>query len=186
MKKLLTIALVAALALALCIPAAAGYSDVSDDAWYAEAVDWCAAKGLMNGPGDGVFDPDGAVTRGTLVTTLWRMAGRPGVSAESGFSDVAVQPTVGMQDPWRYRNKGSFPFGTADGVVAFGFFAERSHRLVPLCDCPIEDARITAVARTVAEWATQNNVSIYNETLGCGTLRACMVRITSTGERMAY
>ena len=102
-----------------------------------------------------------------------------------GFQNVTVQPTIGMENPWRYRNKGSFPFGTADGVVAFGFFAERSHRLIPLFDCPIEDARITAIARTVAEWAKRSRVPVYDETTGQGVLRACMVRITSTGERMA-
>ena len=102
-----------------------------------------------------------------------------------GFSDVEVQPVLGMPDPWRYRNKGSFPFGTVDGTVAFGFYAERSHRLIPLFDCPIEDARITAIARTVTEWAKRNHVSVYDETTRKGTLRACMVRVTSNGERMA-
>ena len=101
-----------------------------------------------------------------------------------GFSDVAVMPVIGMENPWRYRNKGSFPFGMADGAIAFGFYAERSHRLIPLYDCPIEDARITAIARTVQEWAKRNHVPVYDETTGKGTLRACMVRITSTGERM--
>ena len=102
-----------------------------------------------------------------------------------GFSDVAVEPTRGMDDPWRYRNKGSFPFGIADGAVCFGFYAERSHRLIPLFDCPIEDARITAIARTVAEWAKRNHVSIYDENTRKGTLRACVVRVTTGGERMA-
>ena len=68
-----------------------------------------------------------------------------------GFENVTVQPTVGMETPWRYRNKGSFPFGMADGAIAFGFYAERSHRLIPLYDCPIEDVRITAIARTVQD-----------------------------------
>lgn len=102
-----------------------------------------------------------------------------------GFSGIAVRDTIGMDDPWRYRNKGSFPFGVVDGCVAFGFYAERSHRLIPLFDCPIEDARITAIARTVAEWAERNRVRVYDETDGTGCLRACVVRVTSTGERMA-
>ena len=102
-----------------------------------------------------------------------------------GFVGVEVQPVLGMRDPWRYRNKGSFPFGTVDGTVAFGFYAERSHRLIPLFDCPIEDARITAIARTVAEWAKRNRVSVYDETTRKGTLRACTVRVTSNSERMA-
>ena len=98
---------------------------------------------------------------------------------------VCVSETIGMDDPWRYRNKGSFPFGFVDGAVAFGFYAERSHRLIPLFDCPIEDARVTAIARTVAEWANRNHIRVYNETTGKGTLRACVVRVASTGERMA-
>ena len=102
-----------------------------------------------------------------------------------GFDNVEVQPVLGMRDPTRYRNKGSFPFGSIDGAVAFGFYAERSHRLVPLFDCPIEDARITAIVRTVAEWAKRTNVSVYDESTHKGTLRACVVRVTSTGERMA-
>jgi 23S rRNA (uracil1939-C5)-methyltransferase len=102
-----------------------------------------------------------------------------------GVNDVCVCETLGMDDPWRYRNKGSFPFGFVDGAVAFGFYAERSHRLIPLFDCPIEDARVTAIARTVAEWANRNHIRVYDETTGKGCLRACVVRVTSTGERMA-
>ena len=101
-----------------------------------------------------------------------------------GFTEIKVQNTIGMDDPWRYRNKGSFPIGYVDGTAAFGFYAERSHRLIPLFDCPIEDARITALARTVTEWANRNHVRIYDEQTGKGSLRACVVRITSTGERM--
>lgn len=102
-----------------------------------------------------------------------------------GFAGVEVQPAIGMNEPWRYRNKGSFPIGRVDGAVSFGFYAERSHRLIPLYDCPIEDARITAIARTVTEWAYRNRVPVYDETTGKGCLRACVVRVTSTGERMA-
>ena len=101
-----------------------------------------------------------------------------------GFTDVVVQDTIGMVDPWRYRNKGSFPIGFVDGVAAFGFYAERSHRLIPLYDCPIEDVPITALARTVTEWANRNHVRIYDEETGKGCLRSCVIRVTTTGERM--
>ncbi len=102
-----------------------------------------------------------------------------------GVQNVNVSDTLGMDDPWRYRNKGSFPFGFVDGAVAFGFYAERSHRLIPLFDCPIEDVRVTTIVRTVAEWANRNHIRVYDETTGKGTLRACVVRVASTGERMA-
>ena len=88
MKRMISLALCAVLALALCLPAAA-FSDVTGEEWYADAVAWCAEQGLMDGlPGD-VFSPDGAVTRAMLATVLWRLAQRPAVAADAGFSDVA-------------------------------------------------------------------------------------------------
>ena len=51
-----------------------------------------------------------------------------------GFAGVPMQPIVGMDDPTRYRNKGSFPFGVVGNGAVFGFYAERSHRLVPFSD----------------------------------------------------
>ncbi len=102
-----------------------------------------------------------------------------------GLSGVTVEPVLGMEDPWRYRNKGSFPFGTSDGTAAFGFFAPRSHRLIPLFDCPIQSEQITRTARAVAAWANQNRISVYDETTGTGSLRACMVRVTADNRIMA-
>lgn len=102
-----------------------------------------------------------------------------------GLKNFEVLPVRGMEDPWRYRNKGSFPFGSVDGTAAFGFFAPRSHRLIPLYDCPIQNERITEVARTVAAWANKYRIPIYDESTGEGTLRACMVRVTSDQKRMA-
>ena len=137
-----------------------------------EAFSLCGGCALMH-----MDYPEQLAVKQTIV--------RDALMRIGGFSDVSVEPTRGMSDPLRYRNKGSFPFGMSDGAVCFGFYAERSHRLIPLYDCPIEDARITAIARTVAEWAKRNHVPVYNETTGQGVLRACMARITSDGARMA-
>ncbi len=87
MKKIIAMMLCAALTLC-CVPAAA-YSDVAEDVWYADAVAFCEARGLMDGMGDGTFAPYAAVTRAQLVTALWRMAGKPAAKAPSGFRDVA-------------------------------------------------------------------------------------------------
>ena len=50
-------------ALALCTAAFADFSDVSQDAWYYDAVDWAQENGIMDGVSDGVFNPDGSMTR---------------------------------------------------------------------------------------------------------------------------
>ncbi len=102
-----------------------------------------------------------------------------------GFREIAVQPTLGMDTPWRYRNKGSFPLAAAEHGVAFGFFRPRSHTLVPLADCPIQDERIVSVARRVSEWATAYRISAYDESTHRGILRHVMARVTTTGECMA-
>ena len=102
-----------------------------------------------------------------------------------GFAAPPVAPVRGMDDPWRYRNKGSFPFGSVDGRPAFGFYAPRSHRLVPVADCPIQDARVVDIARRVQEWAACYGVAPYDETARSGVLRHVMARVTAAGEAMA-
>ena len=54
-----------------------GYSDVAADAWYADAVAYVRDNGLMSGTSETAFEPDGTMTRGMLVTTLYRLAGSP-------------------------------------------------------------------------------------------------------------
>ena len=102
-----------------------------------------------------------------------------------GIVGTEVQPTIGMENPWRYRNKGSFPFGSADGQAAFGFYAQRSHRLIPLYDCPIQSEKVMETVRQIAAWANKGKLSVYDETTGRGSLRACMVRTTTDGKLMA-
>ncbi len=69
-----------AVTLSLGVTAAAadtGFSDVAADAWYADAVAYVRDNGLMGGTSDTAFDPEGTMTRGMLVTTLYRLAGAP-------------------------------------------------------------------------------------------------------------
>lgn len=101
-----------------------------------------------------------------------------------GFSNVPMQPIVGMEEPVRYRNKGSFPFGLSGNAAVFGFYAERSHRLVPFADCPIQDERIVDAARRVAAWANACGIPVYNELDGSGQLRHVVARTNDEGECM--
>lgn len=101
-----------------------------------------------------------------------------------GFASVPMQPIVGMEDPTRYRNKGSFPFGAAGSGAVFGFYAERSHRLVPFSDCLIQDEQIVDAARRVAAWANTSGIPVYDETTGEGQLRHVVARTTADGELM--
>lgn len=63
------------------------FSDVANNAWYADAVNYVVANGLMNGMGGGCFEPETAMSRAMLVTVLWRYAGS--LSADgAAFRDV--------------------------------------------------------------------------------------------------
>ncbi|MDO4572634.1 MAG: 23S rRNA (uracil(1939)-C(5))-methyltransferase RlmD, partial [Clostridia bacterium] len=116
------------------------------------------------------------VKRQTVIDALARIG---------GIAAPDVKETIGMADPWRYRNKGSFPFAAIDGAVRFGFFAERSHRLVPFTDCMIQDARLTDIANRVAEWANTYAVPAYDEGTRAGVLRHVVARTTADGGTMA-
>lgn len=63
------------------------FTDVPEDAWYREAVEYAHTNGLMAGTAGGTFAPDAGLTRGMLVTILHRMENRPAAPV-SGFSDV--------------------------------------------------------------------------------------------------
>ena len=66
-----------------------GFTDVPDDAYYADAVVWAVDQEITQGTGGGAFSPEKTVTRAEMVTFLWRAAGSPApTAASSGFSDV--------------------------------------------------------------------------------------------------
>ena len=60
-----------------------GFSDVAPGAWYADAVDWAAARGIVDGYIGGLFRPGAPITREQLAVMLWRCAGRPAPSPEA-------------------------------------------------------------------------------------------------------
>ena len=65
------------------------FADVSDDAFYADAVRWAIENGITQGTSETTFSPDEIVTRGQAVTFLWRANGSPAVSSDNPFTDVA-------------------------------------------------------------------------------------------------
>ena len=102
-----------------------------------------------------------------------------------GFQSPNVFPTIGMDFPYSYRNKGSFPFANVAGRVAFGFFAPRSHRLIPFSNCPIQRDAPLQVAQTVCDCANELGITAYDETTHSGSLRHVVARVSATGEIMA-
>ena len=65
-----------------------GFADVSDEAWYADAVAYCQERGWMSGTSETAFSPNGTMTRSMLATVLYRQAGSPAVTGTDSFTDT--------------------------------------------------------------------------------------------------
>jgi 23S rRNA (uracil1939-C5)-methyltransferase len=101
-----------------------------------------------------------------------------------GLKDITIHNTIGMDDPWRYRNKAQFPVGM-DGDVMIGFYANRSHEIIDTPQCAIQDVINDNVIRTVREFIKKYNVSVYDENTGKGLIRHIVTRKGfKTGEVM--
>ncbi len=64
------------------------FKDLNLQLWYHDGIHFCVEHGLMNGMSGTVFSPDGPITRGQLVTILWRMEGEPTAAQAATFDDV--------------------------------------------------------------------------------------------------
>lgn len=99
--------------------------------------------------------------------------------------DVPIHPTIGMKDPWEYRNKAQFPFGWDKGKITAGFFAQGTHEIIDIPHCPIQHPINDYIMQVVRKLAEQYRIPIYNEKNGKGLLRHLVTRVAvSTGEAM--
>ncbi|MFZ5816050.1 MAG: 23S rRNA (uracil(1939)-C(5))-methyltransferase RlmD [Bacillota bacterium] len=99
---------------------------------------------------------------------------------------VTVHPTIGMAEPWQYRNKAQFPFGYRSGKVVAGFFAPGTHRIVDIEQCEIQHPLANQIMREVKALARIYGVRIYDERTHTGVLRHVLARVgRGTGEAMA-
>ncbi len=101
-----------------------------------------------------------------------------------GGISVPVPQPLGMDTPWRYRNKTTMPVTMQDGQPAAGFFARRSHRVVPVADCLLSDVDSNQAVRTVLAWMQQHNIPAYDESTHTGLVRHVMVRRNHREEHM--
>lgn len=97
-----------------------------------------------------------------------------------------VEPIIGMDDPWGYRNKVQLPFAPGypdkDGrtPARWGIFERGTHNIVPCRRCLVEDERARPIIATVAELLPRFNIKPYDEKTGEGLLRYTLVRTAHT------
>jgi len=93
------------------------------------------------------------------------------------FVDKVMQPIVGMETPYRYRNKAQFPIGTdKEGNLVAGFYAARSHSIIPVTDCKLGVEQNQVILETVLSYMRENGVKAYDEAMGKGLVRHVLIR----------
>lgn len=90
------------------------FADVSETDWFCEDVRWAVENGIFQGVGNGLFAPEQALTRGQLVTVLYRMVGSPEPKAEANFRDVAADSYYAKAVAW--ANENGIVLGMGDGT----------------------------------------------------------------------
>ncbi|WP_431785575.1 23S rRNA (uracil(1939)-C(5))-methyltransferase RlmD [Paenibacillus lactis] len=98
---------------------------------------------------------------------------------------IIVRSTLGMNEPWRYRNKSQVPIGVTEGGLIGGFYARGSHRIVDMETCLIQHEQNDEVVRRVKAIGRRLGITAYDEESGQGLLRHVVVKIGfATGEMM--
>ncbi|AYA74323.1 23S rRNA (uracil(1939)-C(5))-methyltransferase RlmD [Bacillus sp. Y1] len=92
------------------------------------------------------------------------------------LENVKVHPVLGMSDPWRYRNKAQVPVGEREGGLIAGFYQQRSHEIIDMEACMIQQEKNDEIVQAVKRICTKYGVTAYNEQRHKGSLRHIMAR----------
>lgn len=107
-----------------------------------------------------------------------------------GFSreliEQVMEPVVGMEEPFHYRNKAQFPIGMdKDGEPVAGFYAGRTHSIIPNTDCALGVKENKAILEILLDYMKEYKIAPYNEETGKGLIRHVLIRKGfTTGEIM--
>ena len=107
-----------------------------------------------------------------------------------GFSEAEVdrvmEPVVGMENPFRYRNKAQYPFGTdKQGNPITGFYAGRTHSIIPNTECYLGREENREILQVILDYMKEYHVNAYDEETGKGLIRHALIRTGFyTGEIM--
>lgn len=92
------------------------------------------------------------------------------------LEDVLVSETLGMQHPYLYRNKAQYPIRMVDGEIQIGFYAQNSHRIVPMEKCEIQQPIHDQIRESVKQFLKEYKISIYNEEKHKGLVRHLLIK----------
>lgn len=94
-----------------------------------------------------------------------------------GFEKISLQPIIGMENPYRYRNKAQFPIGTdREGRPIAGFYAGRTHTIIPQEDCVLGVRENKAILEVILGFMEEFSIPAYREEEGSGLVRHVLIR----------
>lgn len=99
---------------------------------------------------------------------------------------IAFYPIMGMDEPWRYRNKAQFPFGkNKEGEIITGFYAGRTHAIIEHEDCLLGVELNRTILDKIKAFMKENRIEPYDEESHSGLIRHALIRVGfQTGEVM--
>lgn len=103
-----------------------------------------------------------------------------------GFENIPMEPIMGMEKPYHYRNKAQFPVGKdKSGEIVTGFYASRSHNIIDSTDCAIQAKENKEILQIVKEYMKECHIAPYDEETHKGLVRHVLTRVGFvTGEIM--
>lgn len=156
------------------------FNDVSYGDWYYNAVQFVYSRGIMDGVDYYKFAPNGTITRGMIVTMLWRMAGEPFEMPVTSFTDVEIGRYYTTAVAWACRN------GIADGMGESTFGpndAITREELVTLLYRYAQYFGHSCIGTSIEGFADAGSVSSYAYNAMCWAYKAGVVT-GNTGSRL--
>lgn len=99
------------------------------------------------------------------------------------IANPPVAPTIGMDNPWAYRNKAQFQVGRQDGKLVAGLYQAGSHKLVNLESCQVQHEATMQIVQAAKQILEELGIPAYDERKRTGVIRTIVARVAfATGE----
>ena len=101
------------------------------------------------------------------------------------LENIKVNDVLGMENPSHYRNKIQVPFGKDRGKIVYGFYKAKTHKIIPIKQCNIENEKAGPILQNIAHLMEQYRIDPYDEDRRTGIIRHVLIRTSlSTNEVM--
>ena len=100
-------------------------------------------------------------------------------------SNVDIRPTIGMENPWNYRNKNQFQVGTNEnGELIAGLYAANTHNLIDIPNCIVQHEATNKVTRTVLDILQELGLPSYDEKKKSGIVKTVVTRVGFSSDQV--